>query len=42
MPATTYMVVDPRRDHVLTGMEGHVEHNPQRAIRTDRYLHFGG
>ena len=30
--------VDARRDHVLTGMEGHVEDNPQRAIRTDRYL----
>ncbi len=30
--------VDPTRDHVLTGMEGHVEDNPQRAIRTDRFL----
>ncbi|MEE2886045.1 MAG: sulfatase [Planctomycetota bacterium] len=30
--------VDASRDHVLTGMEGHVEDNPQRAIRTDRYL----
>lgn len=30
--------IDPARDHVLTGMEGHVEDNPQRAIRTDRFL----
>lgn len=28
----------PDRDHVLTGMERHVECNPQRALRTSRYL----
>ena len=30
--------IDPSRDHVLTGMERHVECNPQRAIRTSGYL----
>ena len=30
--------VDASRDFVLTGMEGHVEFNPQRAIRTDDFL----
>lgn len=30
--------IDPERDHVLTGMERHVECNPQRALRTSRYL----
>lgn len=30
--------IDPKRDHVLTGMERHVECNPQRALRTSRYL----
>ncbi len=30
--------IDATRDHVLTGMEGHVEDNPQRAIRTDEFL----
>jgi arylsulfatase A-like enzyme len=30
--------IDPSRDHVIVGMERHVECNPQRAIRTDEFL----
>ena len=31
--------VDPARDHVLTGREGHVWHYPMRAIRTHQWLY---
>lgn len=33
-------VIDPERDHVLTGMERHVYPYPSRAIRTADYLYI--
>lgn len=32
--------IDPKRDHVLTGMEQHVYPNPSRAIRTAEFLYI--
>ena len=38
--ATTGGQIDPERDHVLAGMERHVQPNPSRAIRTADFLYI--